>query len=281
MSSTETNVATVIIEPPRRAVQLDLAELWSYRELLWTLAIRDIKVRYKQTEFGAAWAIIQPVFTMIVFSIVFGRLAGFASETQGVPYPIFTYVAVLPWIFFSGSVTAASGSLVDSSNLITKVYFPRLVIPLSTIASGLLDFAVASVVLIGMFIYYRMAFTVTMLAAPLLVILVAFAAMGVSMWLGALNVKYRDIRYVIPFLMQVWMYLTPIAYPASAVPDRWKTLYALNPMVGVIEGFRWSLLAGHPFPGAALAVSVVTVALVCIGGLYYFRRMERTFADVV
>ena len=276
---------------PRRGWQpIDLAEVWSYRELLWILALRDIKVRYKQTVLVAAWAIIQPVFTMIVFSVFFGYLGGLSGRVEGgIPYPVYTLCGLLPWQLFASSLTGAGGSLIGNQGLISKVYFPRLVIPLASILSSLLDFLVAFAVLVVMMIGYAIAGypmrpTWAILTLPIFVALAFMTALAVGLWFAALNVEYRDIRYVIPFVVQFWLFLSPIAYPSSLVRDKSELLYALyglNPMVGVIDGFRWALLGrAHP-PGAMLGVSIsVTVALL-IGGLYYFRRMERTFADLI
>ena len=281
MSRGSVKAPVVVIEPPRKHVPLDLKDLWHFRELFATLAVRDLKVRYKQTELGIAWAIIQPLFAMVVFTVLFGRLAGFSSETGGVPYPIFTYAALLPWTYFSGTLGRTGNSMVASANLVTKVYFPRLVIPMSSVIAGLVDLAIAFLVLLGMMVFYRILPTWGVFLLPPLVLLVTLTALGVGLWLAALNVEYRDVGYIIPFLAQVWMYVTPVAYPASVIPERWQPIYALNPMVGVVEGFRWSLLGGMPFPAYALAVSVLFTGLLLVTGLFYFRRMERTFADVV
>jgi lipopolysaccharide transport system permease protein len=269
---------TIVIRPSRGWVSLELRDLWRYRELLYFLTWRDIKVRYKQTIFGAAWAILQPFFTMIVFSIFFGRLAKMPSD--GIPYPIFAYCALLPWSYFAGALDRASNSLVGSSHLITKVYFPRLAIPISAVTAGLVDFGIAFVVLLGMMLYYGFAPTIAVLTLPFFLVLAIAAALAVGLWLSALNVQYRDVRYTVPFLTQFWLFATPIAYPSSLVPEQWRALYGLNPMAGVVEGFRWALLGKEP-PGPLLAVSTAVVVLLLIGGLYYFRRMERTFADLV
>jgi lipopolysaccharide transport system permease protein len=268
-----------VIRPSRGWISLNLRDLWEYRELLYFLTWRDIKVRYKQTVLGAAWAIIQPFFTMVVFSLFFGRLAGVPSE--GVPYPIFAYCALLPWNYFAGALDRAGNSLVGSANLITKVYFPRLVIPLSAVLAGLLDFAIAFVVLIGMMLFYGITPTAAVLTLPFFLLLALLTALGVGLWLSALNVQYRDVRYTIPFLTQFWLFASPVAYGASLVPERWRLLYGLNPMAGVIEGFRWTLLGKAEAPGPLLAISVAVVIILLLGGLFYFRRMEKTFADVV
>jgi lipopolysaccharide transport system permease protein len=275
----ERGIPTLIIRPSRGWAALDLADLWHYRELVYFLTWRDIQVRYKQTVLGAAWAVIQPFFTMIVFSIFFGWLAKIPSD--GLPYPIFAYCALLPWQLFAHSLTQSSNSLVANQHLITKVYFPRLVIPVSTVLAGLLDFLIAFVLLIGMMIYYGMAPTAVAWTVPLFVLLAIGTALGVGLWLSALNVQYRDVRYAIPFLTQLWLFATPIAYPSSLIPPQWRAFYGLNPMAGVVEGFRWALLGtGNP-PGRLLLVSVAVTLIVLLSGLYYFRRMERTFADTV
>lgn len=275
----EQEMATLLIRPSRGWTALNLRDLWQYRELIFFLAWRDIQVRYKQTALGVAWAVIQPVFMMIVFSVFFGRLAGVPSE--GVPYPIFAYCALLPWQLFAYSVTESSQSLVANQNLITKVYFPRVVIPLSSVIAGLVDFVIAFGVLIGMMGYYRIVPTQAVWALPLFVLLTVSLALGVGLWLSALNVLYRDVRYTIPFLTQMWLFVTPIAYPSSLVPEQWRALYGLNPMAGVVEGFRWALLGTENAPGVLLAVSTVVTLVLLVSGLYYFRRMERTFADTV
>lgn len=269
----------VIIRPTHGWVPLNLADLWRYRELLYFLTWRDIKVRYKQTLLGAAWAVIQPFFTMVVFSIFFGRLAKVPSE--GIPYPIFAYCALLPWQLFAHSLTESGNSLVANERLITKVYFPRLVIPMSAVLAGLLDFAIAFVVLIGMMLFYGIVPTMAIATLPLFLLLAVTTALGVGLWLSALNVQYRDVRYTIPFLTQFWLFATPVAYSSSLVPEALRPLYGLNPMAGVVEGFRWALLGKAEGPGALLAVSAIVTVLVFVGGLYYFRRMEKIFADVV
>ncbi len=275
----ERAMPTLIIRPSTGWIPLNLPDLWHYRELIYFLTWRDIKVRYKQTVLGAAWAILQPFMTMVVFSIVFGRLAGIPSE--GLPYPIFAYCALLPWQLFAHALTQSSNSLVANEHLITKVYFPRLVVPLSAVVAGLLDFLIAFVVLIGMMLYYDVRPTAAVWTMPLFLSLAVAAALGVGLWLSALNVQYRDVRNTIPFLTQFWLFATPVAYPSTLVPEPWRPLYGLNPMTGVVEGFRWALLGKAEGPGGLLAVSVAIVILILVSGLYYFRRMERTFADVV
>ncbi len=267
------------IEPSRGWVSLKLHELWEYRELLYLLTWRDVKVRYKQTVLGAAWAIIQPFFTMVVFSLFFGKLAKVPSD--GIPYPIFSYAALVPWMFFANGLSQSSNSLVGSANLITKVYFPRLIIPISTVISGVIDFVLAFIVLLGMMLYYGMVPTWNILWLPLFLILAFVAALAVGLWFSALNVEYRDVRYVIPFITQFWMFATPIAYPSSLLSEPWRTIYGLNPMVGVIEGFRWALLGTDTRPGLVIAASALASLILLIGGAFYFRRMEKNFADVI
>ncbi|HYF64145.1 MAG TPA: ABC transporter permease [Herpetosiphonaceae bacterium] len=273
------HIPTIRIEPAAGWASLQLGELWAYRELLYFLTWRDIKVRYKQTVLGAAWAIIQPFFTMIVFSIFFGGLAKIASD--GLPYPIFSYAALVPWTFFATSLNQASNSLVGSANLIKKVYFPRLAVPIATVAAGLVDFALAFAVLLAMMLWYGIAPTINVVFLPLFVLLAVATALGTGLWLSALNVQFRDIRYIIPFLTQFWMFATPVVYPSSLLPEPWRTLYGINPMVGVVEGFRWALLGVGRAPGAILAVSALAALALLGSGALYFRRMEKNFADVV
>jgi homopolymeric O-antigen transport system permease protein len=272
-------VSSLRIEPSRGWVSLKLGEIWEYRELLYFLTWRDIKVRYKQTALGAAWAIIQPFFTMLVFSLFFGRLAKVPSD--GVPYPIFSFAALVPWTFFANGLTQSSNSLVGSSNLITKVYFPRLIIPISAVISGVIDFALAMAVLCAMMLYYRVPPTINVLFLPLFVLLAFVTSLGVGLWLSALNVEYRDVRYVLPFVVQFWMFATPIAYPSTLLHEPWRTIYGVNPMAGVIEGFRWALLGTATAPGPIIFVSSLASLLILVTGAFYFRRMEKTFADVV
>ncbi len=260
-------------------VPINFAELWQYRELLSFLVIRDIKVRYKQTALGVAWAILQPVLTMVVFSIFFGRLAGVPSD--GVPYPVFSFCALLPWQLFAYALTQSSNSLVQDAQMLSKVYFPRLIIPFASVVAGLIDFCIAFVVLVGIMCFYGIVPGRAMLTLPFFVLLALAAALAVGLWLSALNVKYRDIRYTLPFLAQFWLFITPVAYASSLVPPRWQAVYDLNPMVGVVEGFRWALLGKSAPPWSMLFVSVAATAIVLTGGLFYFRRMEKTFADVV
>ncbi len=272
-------VPITIIEPSRGWVALKLGELWEYRELLYFLTWREVKVRYKQTALGAAWAIIQPLFTMIVFSLFFGRLAKVPSD--GIPYPLFSLAALIPWTFFANGLTLSSNSLVSSSNLISKVYFPRLTIPISAVLSGVVDFAISLILLVGMMAFYHLVPTLRCVYLPLFVLLGFVTALGVGLWLSALNVEYRDVRYAVPFLTQFWLFATPIAYPASLLHGPWRTLYGLNPMVGVVEGFRWALLGTNTAPGPSIAASTLAALLILVGGAFYFRRMEKTFADIV
>jgi len=276
--ATETTLIT-IIEPSRGWLSLNLKDLWEYRDLLFFLAWRDISVRYKQTVLGAAWAIIQPFFSMVVFSLFFGRLAKIPSE--GVPYPIFSYAALLPWHYFATAMASSSDSLIGSQNLLTKVYFPRLVIPLASVIPAMVDFAVAFVVLLGMMLFYRIVPTWNIVWLPFFLLLALVTALGVGLWLSAMNVKYRDIRYAVPFVVQFWMFASPVTYPSSLVPETWRALYGLNPMAGVIEGFRWALLGTQTAPGPMTAVSALAALLLLLSGAFYFRRMEKTFADVV
>ena len=277
MSYTESPVT--IIRPPKGWIPVDLRELWVYRELLYFLAWRDIKVRYRQTLLGFAWAIIQPLFMMIVFSLFFGQLAGVPSE--GIPYPLFSYAAVLPWTLFAEGLTRSSNSLVQESNLIQKVYFPRLIMPLSGILSPLVDFAIAFLVLFGLMFYYGYYPGVTMLWLPLFLLLELMLALGVGLWLSAINVEYRDVRYVIPFLIQIWLFASPVVYSTSFVPERFQTAYGIiNPMAGIIEGFRWAIVGTEP-PSYMLVASAAIIVVILISGTFYFRRRERTFADVV
>ncbi len=270
---------TLRIAPSEGWVTLRLGELWEYRELLYFLVWRDIKVRYKQTALGAAWAVIQPFFTMVVFSLFFGRLAKVPSD--GIPYPIFSYTALVPWTFFANGLSEAANSLVSSSNLIKKIYFPRLAIPIATVLAGVVDFVIAFAVLIAMMLYYGIVPTVNTLWLPLFLLLALITSLGTGLWLSALNVKFRDVRYVVPFLVQFWLFATPIAYPSSLLPEPWRTLYGLNPMVGVVEGFRWALLGTETMPHMIVALSALAAMSILIGGAFYFKRMEKMFADRV
>jgi len=268
-----------VIEPPKGWAPLELGEVWKFHELLFFLTWRDIMVRYKQTALGAAWAILQPVLTMVVFSIIFGGLAHLPSN--GIPYPIFTFTALLPWQLFAFALTNSSNSLVGDQKLISKVYFPRLVIPLSSVLAGVVDFGIAFLVLLGMLAWYGIVLTPALLLLPVFLLLALTSAMAVGLWLSALNVQYRDIRYVVPFLAQFWMYATPIAYSSELIPENWRWLYSLNPMTGVVEGFRWAILGKSNLDPFSLGISAVVVVALLIGGLYYFKRMEASFADVI
>lgn len=273
------------IRPTRGFRSLKLHELWEYRELFYFLVWRDVKVRYKQTALGAAWAILQPLLTMVIFTIFFGRLGGVGSD--GVPYPIFSYAGLLPWTFFSQGVSQSAMSLVGSSNLIKKVYFPRLVVPAASVLSGLVDLAFSFVVLIGMMFVYHVVPSLAILALPLLVLLALVAATGAGLWLAVLNVEYRDVRYVVPFFIQIWLFVTPVIYPTGRVVEKLRSMgipgwiYGLNPMAGVVEGFRWSLLRTNVFPASLLMTSAAVSLLLLVSGAFYFRRMDRTFADVI
>lgn len=272
------NKPLITIEPQRGWVSLELADLWRYRELLLLLTWRDIKVRYAQTVLGATWAVLQPLLTMAIFSLIFGQLAKLPSD--GIPYPIFTFTALLPWQLFAFSLTNASSSLVSSEKLISKVYFPRLVIPIASVLPGLVDFAISFLVLMGMMIYYQIPLSLRLLSLPFFLVLAVTSALAVGLWLSALNVEYRDIRYVVPFLTLFWQYATPVAYSASLIPEKWRLLYGLNPMTGVVEGFRWALLGSGQVSGL-IWVSTTIIILFFFSGLAYFKRMEATFADVI
>ena len=268
-----------VIRPSRGWISLNLRDLWEYRELLYFLTWRDVKVRYKQTVLGAAWAIIQPFFTMVVFSLFFGKLAKMPSDD--IPYPIFSYAALVPWTFFANGLSQSSSSLVASANLIKKVYFPRLVVPISSVISGAVDFVLAFVVLLGMMLYFGIVPTWNVVWLPLLLLLALVTSLGVGLWLTAMNVQFRDVRYAVPFLVQAWMFATPIAYPSSLLDEPWRTLYGINPMAGVVEGFRWALLGTETAPGPIVLVSALVAVGLLGSGAFYFRRMEKTFADVV
>jgi len=268
----------VTIEPSGRWGVFNLGDLWSYRELLYFLIWRDVKVRYKQTALGVAWAIIQPLFTMLIFSLFFGRLAGVPSDN--IPYPVFAYAGLLPWTFFANAVSNSGNSLVGSANLITKVYFPRMIIPAAAVGAGLVDLGISFIVLIPLMIYYGISVTWNFLMFPVVVLLTALLALGVGMWSSALNVKYRDVRFALPFLIQLWMFVSPVIYPTSFLPQRWRLLFALNPMTGIIEGYR-SALFGHNFNWKAIAVATVITVVMLVYASFTFRRMEKSFADIV
>jgi lipopolysaccharide transport system permease protein len=267
------------ITPPGRWWAIPLGEMWNYRELLYFFVWRDIKVRYKQTAVGALWAVLQPILTMLVFSLFFGRLAHIPSN--GLPYPIFYYCALLPWMYFSVALQNATNTIVDNQRLITKVYFPRLILPLSSVFSGMVDFGVSFLMFIVMMIYYGIRPTPAAFLVPVFLMLAVLTALGVGLWLAALNALYRDVRYVLPFLIQFWMFASPVAYPSSLVPEKWQWLYGLNPMAGVIEGFRWSLTGHGQAPGGLLFASLGVVIVILLSGVAYFQKMETTIADVV
>ena len=272
--------ATIHIKPSSGLAALNLRDLWVYRELVFFMIWRDIKVRYKQTLLGAAWAVIQPVMTMLVFNFLFGTVA--KVPTDGIPYPIFSYTALLPWGLFVTALNQASRSLTSNNNMITKVYFPRLVLPVASVLAGLVDFAIAFVILIGMMWYFEVTPTLSVIwTLPLFLILAILTALGVALWLSAINVKYRDVNYGLPFLTQFWLFITPVAYSAQVISEKWQLVYSLNPMAGVVNGFRWALLGAGDGPDAALWVSVAISLVVLVSGLFYFRNMERTFADTI
>ena len=278
ISSTSDARPVHVIAPARGWVPVHLDELWEFRELFAMLVWRQVRVRYKQTALGVAWAILQPVMTMVVFSIFFGHLAGI--PTDGVAYPVFTFCALLPWQLFAYSLTEASNSVVASQQLLTKVYFPRLLLPLASVAVSLVDFGLSLLVLIALMVWYGTVPGLAVLTVPLWTLLAVLTATAVSLWLSALNVRYRDVRYTLPFLTQLWLFVTPVAYPTSMVPEAWRFWYALNPMVGVVDGFRWALVGGS-WPGATVFVSAAVMLCLLVAGAFYFRRTERTFADVV
>jgi lipopolysaccharide transport system permease protein len=280
MSSLPTTLEKRVIRPTQGWTAVNLREIWQYRELLYFLVWRDVKVRYKQTALGAAWAIVQPFMTMVVFTVFFGRLAKIPSD--GLPYPLFAFAALVPWTFFANGLTQGANSLVASGNLITKVYFPRLLVPTARVLGGLLDLVLAFLVLLAMMAWYgALPRPAAILWVPALVLLALVTAVGISLWLSALNVRYRDIQHVVPFLVQIWLFATPIAYPSSLLAEHWRPLYALNPMVGVVEGFRWALLGSGAAPGPMLISSTVAALAILVSGTFFFRRFERTFADVI
>jgi lipopolysaccharide transport system permease protein len=271
-------IPTLIIRPPRKWVPVDFHELWNYRELLASFTMRDIKIRYKQTALGFLWAIIQPLFMMVIFTVIFGGFAKIPSE--GIPYPLFSFAALLPWMLFSEGLTRSTMSMVANSNIMTKVYFPRLIMPISGILSPLVDFVVSISILVLMMAYYGFVPTINVVFLPLFILLALATSLGVGLWLSALNVKYRDFQYTVPFIIQLWMYASPVVYPASMIPAAIRPLYGLNPMAGVIEGFRWALL-GTEIPGTMIFVSVGVVVVLLVSGIFYFRRMEQYYADIV
>lgn len=266
-------------EPSRGWAWPKLRELWEYRELLFFFAWRDIKVRYRQTVMGVLWAIIQPIFTMVIFSLFFGRLANIPSD--GLPYPIFSFAALVPWTFFANALTQASNSLVVNGAMLKKIYFPRLALPIATVLAGVVDFALAFIVLLGIMLFYGFVPTANVLWLPFFALLALVTSIGVSLWLAAMNVQFRDVRYTLPFLTQAWLFVTPIAYPSSLLAEPWRTIYGLNPMAGVVEGFRWALLGTDTAPGSMMIVSSLVALILLVSGAFYFRRMEQSFADVV
>ncbi len=274
-----TNAAPIVtIRPLRGWSAIDFGELWKYRELLFYLTWREIKIRYKQTALGFAWAILQPFLMMVVFTLFFGNLAKVPSE--GLPYPLFNYAALLPWTLFAEGITRSSNSLVQNTSLVQKIYFPRLALPIAGILSPLVDFAIALIILVGMMIYYGYHPLLQTLFLPAFLLLAVMTSLGVGLWLSAINVQYRDVRYVTPFLVQLWLFASPVVYSSSLLSERWQVVYGLNPMAGVIEGFRWSLLGTEP-PGSLFVMSVIITVTLLVSGAYYFRRTERTFADVI
>ena len=270
---------TIVIRPSRRWLDLRFGELWDFRELCYFLIWRDIKVRYKQTFLGGTWAVLQPFLLMVVFAVFLGRLGHLPSN--GKPYPIFAYAALVPWTLFASGLTGASESLVSNAALVSKIYFPRLLMPIAAVLSPLVDFAIALSLLFLMMLAYGVAPTAAILWLPLLLVLAIMAAFSVGVWIAALNVRYRDFRYTVPFLIQVWLFATPVAYASTLIPHSWRALYGLNPMAGVVEGFRWALLGTHTAPGPMIAVSAAATLVLLVGGLAYFQRVERTFADVI
>jgi lipopolysaccharide transport system permease protein len=270
---------TVLIRPSTGLAALNLGDLWSYRELIVFMIWRDLKVRYKQTLLGATWAVIQPVLTMLVFNFIFGTVA--KVPTDGVPYPIFAFTALLPWGLFTTALNTASRSLTANQNMITKIYFPRLVLPIASVLGGLVDFAIALLILIGMLIFYKVTPTAAVWTLPLFLVLALITALGVALWLSAINVQYRDVNYVLPFLTQFWLFLTPVAYSAKVISEKWQIVYSLNPMAGVVNGFRWALLGTDTGPGLTMGISASIALVVLMSGLFYFRSMERTFADTI
>jgi len=277
--SEKANQYSVLIEPPTNRISLGLSELWEYRELLFYMVWRDVKVRYKQTILGAAWAILQPFVQMIIFSLIFGRIA--KLDSNGIPYPIFTYAAIVPWTFFASGVNQATSSLISNSNMIKKIYFPRLTLPISSILTGAVDFLFASSIIVVLMLIYQVPLTWRILALPFLLLLAFITALAVSLWLAPMNVQFRDVRYATPFMVQMWMWLTPVAYASSNLPAPFNQLYALNPMAGVVEGFRWALAGANTEPGIMVLISGLMSFVLLISGLIYFRRMELSFADVV
>jgi lipopolysaccharide transport system permease protein len=277
--STLTNTPLIHIAPSKGWISMGLKDIWEYRELLGIFVWRDLKVRYRQTVIGVLWAILQPLLTMVIFSIFFGRLAGIPSDE--IPYPLFSFAALVPWTFFANSINQASNSLVNSADMIKKIYFPRLTMPMAAVFASLVDFVLAFIILLGMMLYYGFIPTINIIWLPGLILLTMMTGLGVSFWLSALNVQFRDVRYMIPFITQAWLFATPVAYPSSLLTEPWRTIYGINPMVGVIEGFRWALLGTDTAHEPLIIVSFGVAFLMLISGAVYFRRMEKTFADVI
>lgn len=273
------NAPLIHIAPSKGWMSMGLKDIWEYRELIGIFVWRDLKVRYRQTIIGALWAILQPFLTMVIFSIFFGRLAGIPSDE--IPYPIFSFAGLVPWTLFANSINQASNSLVNSADMIKKIYFPRLTMPMAAVLASLVDFALSFIILLGMMLYYDFIPTINIIWLPGLILLTMMTGLGVSFWLSALNVQFRDVRYMIPFITQAWLFATPVAYPSSLLSEPWRTIYGINPMVGVIEGIRWALLGTDTAPGPLIIVSFVVAFLMLISGAIYFRRMEKTFADVI
>lgn len=272
-------VPCVKIEAAKQWPPLKLREVWAHRELIYFLVWRDMKVRYKQTVLGTGWALIQPFFTMLLFSFFFGRLAKVPSD--GIPYPLFAFTALVPWMYFANSLGQGSSSLISNAGLIKKVYFPRLAVPIAKVLSALLDFSLAFLLLIGMAVHYGFHPSLKILWVPPLLLIAMIAALGGALWLSALNVRFRDVEQTLPFLVQIWLYATPIAYPSSLLSPKWRTIYGINPMVGVVEGFRWALLGAKTAPGGMFALSALVAVLILVSGAYFFKRLEKTFADVL
>jgi lipopolysaccharide transport system permease protein len=267
------------IGPPRGWFELNLREMWNYRELLYFFVWRDLKIRYKQTAIGVGWVVLQPLMAMLLFTVFFGRLAKMPSE--GLPYPVFYYTGLLPWLYFSASLTHATNTVVEHERVITKVYFPKMFLPFSAVLSGLVDFGIGFVLLMGLMLYYHLIPTIATLLVPIFLLLAVMTALAVGLWLSALNAIYRDVRYVIPFLVQFWLFASPVVYPSTVVPANWRWLYGLNPMAGVVEGFRWAVTGRGKAPGVLVLVSATTVLLLFLGGVVYFKKMESKIADTV
>ncbi len=278
-TQTESQYPVIVIRPSRGWVSLNLRDLWEYRELLYFLIWRDVKVRYKQTALGVAWVVLQPLATTFVFTLIFGNLARIPSEN--LPYALFALAGLVPWNYFAGAFSRGAGALVGNAHLISKVYFPRLIIPLASVAGGLIDLTIVLVVLLGLMLFYGSVPTAAIITLPLFLLLAITTALGVSLWLSALNVQYRDVNYLIPFLAQLWLYATPVVYPSSLIPEQWRIIYGLNPMASVVEGFRWALFGTGQAPGPMLAASIAVATLLLVSGAFFFKRMEKTFADVV